>query len=78
MDIKHVLSFNPLRPVYAQPPARQPGSIPAESWVSFEGGLVEIGHRGEGFAYDNESPRHKTYVPDIGRPPCGCPTAGRR
>ena len=75
MDIKHVLSFNPLRPAYALPPARQSGSIPASSWVSFEGGLVEIGHQGEGFAYDNESPRHRTYVPPFrlaGRPvTCG-------
>ena len=27
-------------------------------WRDFEGGLVEIGHDGDGFAFDNEGPRH--------------------
>jgi ergothioneine biosynthesis protein EgtB len=27
-------------------------------WASFEGGVAEIGHAGEGFAFDNEGPRH--------------------
>jgi ergothioneine biosynthesis protein EgtB len=27
-------------------------------WVAFEGGNVETGHAGAGFAFDNESPRH--------------------
>lgn len=62
MDIKHVLSLNPLDPVYASVPAPQPGSIAAESWVPFDGGLIEIGHRGGGFAYDNEGPRHKVHL----------------
>jgi len=58
MDIKHVLSCNPQRPAYL------PGSAPARSethkaeWVEHRGGPVETGHRGEGFAFDNESPRH--------------------
>jgi formylglycine-generating enzyme required for sulfatase activity len=28
-------------------------------WVGIEGGLVEVGHGGEGFAFDNETPRHR-------------------
>lgn len=31
-------------------------------FVPHEGGLVEIGHDGRGFAYDCEQPRHKTFV----------------
>jgi ergothioneine biosynthesis protein EgtB len=31
-------------------------------WIRFAGGVGEIGHEGSGFAFDNESPRHKTYV----------------
>ncbi|MFN4088450.1 MAG: ergothioneine biosynthesis protein EgtB [Alphaproteobacteria bacterium] len=62
MDIKHVLSFNPLCPAYAAAPTRQPGSIAADEWLWFGGGLVDLGHAGEGFAYDNESPRHKAWV----------------
>ena len=31
-------------------------------WRDFEGGLVEIGHDGEGFAFDNEGPRHRVWL----------------
>jgi formylglycine-generating enzyme required for sulfatase activity len=32
------------------------------AWREFEGGLVEIGHGGESFAFDNEGPRHRTWL----------------
>ncbi|HEX7636897.1 MAG TPA: SUMF1/EgtB/PvdO family nonheme iron enzyme, partial [Burkholderiaceae bacterium] len=35
----------------------------ALDWVSFAGGVVEVGHDGQGFAFDNESPRHVVRVP---------------
>ncbi len=35
---------------------------PPLAWHAFEGGLVEIGHSGEGFAYDNEGPRHRAWL----------------
>ncbi len=61
MDIKHVLSINPLRPVYAGSPA--PVSEPDRlGWVEVEGGLVEVGHTGAGFSFDNEMPRHRTWL----------------
>ena len=62
MDIKHVFSINPLLPAY-QPPRRQP-SVAATplAWVDFPGGLVEIGHDGTGFAFDNETPRHRVWL----------------
>jgi ergothioneine biosynthesis protein EgtB len=62
MDIKHVLSCNPLEPVYfeAQPPAR--GDAAAPRFTEFAGGLIEAGHSGGDFAFDNESPRHKVYL----------------
>jgi ergothioneine biosynthesis protein EgtB len=31
-------------------------------WCEFSGGLVEIGHAGEGFCFDNELPRHRVYL----------------
>ena len=31
-------------------------------WLDFAGGLTEIGHPGDGFAYDNESPRHTVFL----------------
>jgi ergothioneine biosynthesis protein EgtB len=61
MDIKHVLSRNPLQPVYAGRPS--PVAAPDRlGWVDVEGGLVEIGHQGEGFRFDNEEPRHRVWL----------------
>jgi ergothioneine biosynthesis protein EgtB len=62
MDIKHVFSINPLLPVY-QPPASAPqtGTSHADR-IEFPAGLVEIGHRGPGFAFDNETPRHRVWL----------------
>ncbi|HEX6927549.1 MAG TPA: ergothioneine biosynthesis protein EgtB [Longimicrobiaceae bacterium] len=62
-DIKHVFAVNPLRPAYvADPPATPRGSTRPLGWVAFEGGLFEIGHGGDGFAYDNEGPRHRQFL----------------
>jgi len=61
-DIKHVLSCNPLAPVYR---ASWPLATVAPSlmhWVGHDGGLVEIGHDGVGFAFDNEGPRHRQHL----------------
>ncbi len=58
-DIKHLLAQNPLRPVYTHLPLAAAPIAPAKpSWVTFAGGVVDIGHDGKGFAYDNEGPRH--------------------
>lgn len=62
MDIKHVLSCNPTGPAYAPPPPPEAGTVAPESWVTFEGGLVEIGHKGGGFAFDNEGPAHQVFL----------------
>jgi ergothioneine biosynthesis protein EgtB len=61
-DIKHVFSNNPLRPAYLDLPAERGATAPAIRWLSFDGGFVEIGHAGAGFAYDCESPRHRYYI----------------
>jgi ergothioneine biosynthesis protein EgtB len=62
-DIKHVFSCNPLRPAYRQRSAGQTVAVPSTKWISHEGGLREIGHDQEGFAFDNESPRHRVWLP---------------
>ncbi len=31
-------------------------------WVEFDGGIHDIGHAGEGFAFDNETPRHQVLL----------------
>ena len=58
MDIKHVLSCNPLAPAYRDLPAPRPSSPRPAGWLEHDGGIVEIGHEGGGFSFDNESPRH--------------------
>ena len=64
MDIKHVLSKNPLQPV-AYPGARPAStSMTEQKWLSFDGGIVDIGwHEGTGnFCFDNERPTHAVLV----------------
>jgi ergothioneine biosynthesis protein EgtB len=62
MDIKHLLSLNPTNPPYVQEDASPGGGPVSLSWIDFEGGLVEIGHHGAGFAFDNEAPRHRVWM----------------
>ncbi|VTU32406.1 ergothioneine biosynthesis protein EgtB [Variovorax sp. PBL-E5] len=64
-DILHALSCNPLLPAYraAPGPALRLATAPAAmQWLARPGGMVEIGHRGPGFAFDNETPRHAALV----------------
>ena len=64
MDIKHVLSLNPMAPAY-QPASAAPvaeRAAPRLEWLDFDGGLCEIGHAGDGFAFDNEGPVHKVWL----------------
>jgi ergothioneine biosynthesis protein EgtB len=61
MDIKHVLSCNPLEPAYDRAPVEVAPAIP-QRWIEHDGGLLEIGHAGDEFAFDNEQPRHAVYV----------------
>ena len=62
MDVKHVLSGNPTGPAYAAAPEPARGTIAPQSWVSFDGGLVDVGHRGNDFAFDNEGPHHQVFL----------------
>ena len=42
--------------------AGRPPPRPRPGWVDVDGGLVEVGHHGDGFCYDNELPRHRSFV----------------
>ncbi|MEP6965811.1 MAG: ergothioneine biosynthesis protein EgtB [Polaromonas sp.] len=60
-DIKHLFSLSPLHPAYTAPaPFCAPGA-PLE-WHDFPGGVVQIGHEGDQFCFDNEKPRHRVYL----------------
>jgi ergothioneine biosynthesis protein EgtB len=62
-DIKHAFSCNPLWPAYRPSTAcLSAKNSQASEWSAFEGGIVEIGHTGRTFAFDNEHPRHKTLL----------------
>jgi ergothioneine biosynthesis protein EgtB len=62
-DIKHAFGSNPLRPVYAARKEEQSRAVPRLRWRAFAEGLREIGHDGPEFAFDNEQPRHRVFVP---------------
>ena len=56
-DILDLFAANPLEPAYVaaapiSPPAR------ARNWENHAGGIVRIGHAGNGFAFDCEGPAH--------------------
>lgn len=60
-DIKHVFWTNPMRPAYRPTPLPSPEAV-TQGWESIAEGLYEIGAEGSGFTFDNERPRHKTYL----------------
>ncbi len=66
-DIKHVFAQNPLYPVFRgrDVALRRPdgGARRPYQFVDFEETTTAIGHNGDGFAYDNEGPRHQALVP---------------
>jgi ergothioneine biosynthesis protein EgtB len=64
-DLLHAFSCNPLLPAY-RPPERAALRIAAPTppieWIAGPGGPVRVGHAGEGFAFDNETPRHTVWL----------------
>jgi ergothioneine biosynthesis protein EgtB len=62
MDIKHVFSMNPLLPAYQAPQPHEAAAGAPRRWAEFAAGLRVIGHRGGGFAFDNEGPPHKVWL----------------
>lgn len=61
MDILHLFSLSPLHPTYAAN-WRTPTGDRHGHYQLMSGGMVELGHAGEGFAFDNEGPRHTTWL----------------
>ncbi|SBO43986.1 ergothioneine biosynthesis protein EgtB [Cyanobium sp. NIES-981] len=67
MDLLDGLSRNPLAPAYGPAPetwyeAAWGNGQAGGSWLEHPGGLVEIGHGGAGFHFDNETPRHRQWL----------------
>ncbi len=62
-DIKYNLFFNPLAPAYRDDLKRAAAVVQTPlRWLSREGGEYRIGHHGDGFAFDNETPRHRVLL----------------
>ncbi len=61
-DIKHLFSLNPLEPAFrlaSRPPAST--AVPL-AFIDGAVGVHEMGHDGDDFAFDCETPRHQTLV----------------
>ena len=62
-DLKHAFGLNPLRPAYRPAALSEPvHEAPPLKWETFDAGVRSIGHVGEGFAFDNELPRHRVFL----------------
>ncbi|NNE69930.1 MAG: ergothioneine biosynthesis protein EgtB [Rhodothermales bacterium] len=60
-DVKHLLAQNPLNPVFRT--VDLPKSEPQDhAWIRFDEGIRHVGHVGDGFCYDNETPRHRVFL----------------
>ncbi|MEM9840853.1 MAG: ergothioneine biosynthesis protein EgtB [Pseudomonadota bacterium] len=71
-DLKAAFGLNPVYPVAMPLPAdhammtASSGAAANERWITFEGGLHQIGVEPEsGFSFDNEQPRHKVWLEDF-------------
>lgn len=75
-DLLYSWSFNPLHPVYQPLSAVTPlaavtavstASVTTElRWLEFDGGIYRLGHAAnQGFAFDNEGPKHEVLVQDF-------------
>jgi ergothioneine biosynthesis protein EgtB len=66
-DTLHAFFTNPLRPVYLAEgrsggTSQGAAASAALEFLPFPGGLVEIGHAGQGFCFDNELGRHRVWL----------------
>ena len=65
-DILHIFASNPLFPVYHLSSGKEETGLgaapPPAKFIAMEGGIFALGAPEEGFAWDNERPRHKVLV----------------
>ena len=64
-DILHAFAQNPTDPVYDadwQPPR---AGLGPRGFVDVPAGIHAVGHEGEGFCFDNETPRHDELIPSM-------------
>ena len=61
MDLLDGFSRQPLEPVYAAD-ADLALQVNDADWLACDGGLMEIGHSGTDFHFDNEGPQHRVWL----------------
>ena len=61
-DVLHLLSCNPLHPAYDAGDAVSASEAPEMRWIRYRAGVATIGHLGDAFAFDNETPRHRVWL----------------
>jgi ergothioneine biosynthesis protein EgtB len=63
-DLLHAFSLNPMHPRYRERPALPAPAKGAGRLTAVQQAerVVAIGHAGDGFAFDNETPRHRRYL----------------
>lgn len=64
-DIKYILGHNPLFPIYKEKFNLTNHQNSQKEFLSIPGGIYQIGHKGNGFHYDNESANHSVYLHDF-------------
>ncbi len=65
-DLKYNFSCNPLKPAYCEDDCPLSDTPPERgNWLQFAGKEIQIGHTGEGFSFDNETPRHAALLADF-------------
>ena len=61
-DVKHLFSLNPLMPTFRDGNCATSEGAARQQWLELDEGVYVIGHSGDGFAYDNEGPRHRVFL----------------
>ena len=64
-DLKYVLNLNPTFPVYKDEANLVDQENTEVGWLKLNQGLYDIGHKGDGFCFDNEMAPHKVYLQEF-------------
>ena len=61
-DILSVFASQPLTPAYRADPPPRGGVVPEMTFTTGTDGIVEIGHTGDSYFFDNERPHHRAVL----------------
>ena len=64
-DILHAFAQNPTDPAYNASWQMPHAALGPRGFVEVPSGIHKIGHDGDGFCFDNETPRHNELIPDM-------------